>query len=370
MKALADRSRRRPQQAARAVPDVDGRRRTAGRRARHGRRRHHPPGRRHQRHRRLCRLPAIDARSGDRLARRLRPGDAPDRCRPLGGIDKVLDQPAIRQTPAGRAGKVLQFDTLLLLGFGPRTPQAATELPPRCIRNWPARRDGAGAFTRDPSRSSPSPPSPASSAACASAPFRSGSRTSSRRSAVDAADRRHDVGVLYAIRAPRVLAAFCRRRGTGRGWSSLAEPVQKSPGRSRPARRVERCRPRRRFGDRAGREGDARRPARPAALAAAGRCLPRRPCVDHGRLPHGRARGRHPGRHAPARRHRHQRADLGRHRHAGVRRRRSAAAHPDLLDHGRLRRRDLGGDPARAADAGHLRARRCCPPHICSTPWR
>ena len=46
----------------------------------------------------------------------------------LGGVDKVLDQPAIRQTPAGRAGKVLQFDILLLLGFGPRTPQAATEL--------------------------------------------------------------------------------------------------------------------------------------------------------------------------------------------------------------------------------------------------
>lgn len=46
----------------------------------------------------------------------------------LGGIDKVLDQPAIRQTPAGRAGKLLQFDILLLLGFGPRTPQAATEL--------------------------------------------------------------------------------------------------------------------------------------------------------------------------------------------------------------------------------------------------
>ena len=40
----------------------------------------------------------------------------------------MLDQPAIRQTPAGRAGKLLQFDILLLLGFGPRTPQAATEL--------------------------------------------------------------------------------------------------------------------------------------------------------------------------------------------------------------------------------------------------
>ena len=46
----------------------------------------------------------------------------------MGGVDKVLDQPAIRQTPAGRAGKLLQFDILLLLAFGPRTPQAATEL--------------------------------------------------------------------------------------------------------------------------------------------------------------------------------------------------------------------------------------------------
>lgn len=46
----------------------------------------------------------------------------------LGGVNKVLDQPAIRQTPAGRSGKLLQFDILLLLGFGPRTPQAATEL--------------------------------------------------------------------------------------------------------------------------------------------------------------------------------------------------------------------------------------------------
>ncbi len=46
----------------------------------------------------------------------------------MGGVDAILDQPALRQTPAGRAGKVLEFDTLLLLGFGPRTPQAAQEL--------------------------------------------------------------------------------------------------------------------------------------------------------------------------------------------------------------------------------------------------
>lgn len=46
----------------------------------------------------------------------------------MGGVPAVLDQPALSRTPAGRAGKVLQFDVLLLLGFGPRTPQAATEL--------------------------------------------------------------------------------------------------------------------------------------------------------------------------------------------------------------------------------------------------
>ena len=46
----------------------------------------------------------------------------------LGGPAKVLEQPALSRTPAGRDGKLLQFDALLLLGFGPRTPQAATEL--------------------------------------------------------------------------------------------------------------------------------------------------------------------------------------------------------------------------------------------------
>jgi iron complex transport system substrate-binding protein len=46
----------------------------------------------------------------------------------MGSIEKILAQPAISQTPAGKAGRVLQFDTLLLLGFGPRTPEAATQL--------------------------------------------------------------------------------------------------------------------------------------------------------------------------------------------------------------------------------------------------
>lgn len=46
----------------------------------------------------------------------------------MGGLQALTDQPILRQTPAGKAGRVVQFDALLLLGFGPRTPQAATQL--------------------------------------------------------------------------------------------------------------------------------------------------------------------------------------------------------------------------------------------------
>ncbi len=46
----------------------------------------------------------------------------------LGGIEAIRNQPALGQTPAGRDGRILAFDTLLLLGFGPRTPKAAVEL--------------------------------------------------------------------------------------------------------------------------------------------------------------------------------------------------------------------------------------------------
>lgn len=46
----------------------------------------------------------------------------------MGGLQAILDQPSLNRTPAGKAGKVLEFDALLLLGFGPRTPQAAAEL--------------------------------------------------------------------------------------------------------------------------------------------------------------------------------------------------------------------------------------------------
>lgn len=44
------------------------------------------------------------------------------------GNDDVLTHPALSQTPAARAGAILRMDGLLLLGFGPRTPQAAADL--------------------------------------------------------------------------------------------------------------------------------------------------------------------------------------------------------------------------------------------------
>jgi iron complex transport system substrate-binding protein len=46
----------------------------------------------------------------------------------LGGVDKIRNQPSLSQTPAGKDGRILAFDALLLLGFGPRTPKAATDL--------------------------------------------------------------------------------------------------------------------------------------------------------------------------------------------------------------------------------------------------
>jgi iron complex transport system substrate-binding protein len=45
-----------------------------------------------------------------------------------GGIDKVLDRPELLLTPAGQQRKAILMDGPLLLGFGPRTPQAVNEL--------------------------------------------------------------------------------------------------------------------------------------------------------------------------------------------------------------------------------------------------
>ncbi|MES1945556.1 putative Hemin-binding periplasmic protein HmuT,putative [Salinisphaera sp. PC39] len=46
----------------------------------------------------------------------------------LGGAAALRRHPAIAATPAGQAGRIVAMDMLLLLGFGPRTPQAVREL--------------------------------------------------------------------------------------------------------------------------------------------------------------------------------------------------------------------------------------------------
>jgi iron complex transport system substrate-binding protein len=45
-----------------------------------------------------------------------------------GGVDGLLKAPGLAQTPAGRARRVVALDALLLLGFGPRLPQAVAAL--------------------------------------------------------------------------------------------------------------------------------------------------------------------------------------------------------------------------------------------------
>jgi iron complex transport system substrate-binding protein len=46
----------------------------------------------------------------------------------LGGLSALAARPEIALTPAGQAGRIVSMDALLLLGFGPRTPQALSEL--------------------------------------------------------------------------------------------------------------------------------------------------------------------------------------------------------------------------------------------------
>lgn len=46
----------------------------------------------------------------------------------LGGLERVLARPEIALTPAGRAGRGIVMDGMLLLGFGPRTPEAVATL--------------------------------------------------------------------------------------------------------------------------------------------------------------------------------------------------------------------------------------------------
>jgi iron complex transport system substrate-binding protein len=46
----------------------------------------------------------------------------------MGGVDGVLSVPGVADTPAGRARRIVPYDDLLLLGFGPRLPLAIDEL--------------------------------------------------------------------------------------------------------------------------------------------------------------------------------------------------------------------------------------------------
>lgn len=46
----------------------------------------------------------------------------------IGGTDRLLAQPGLAATPAGRARRVVALDALALLGFGPRTPATVREL--------------------------------------------------------------------------------------------------------------------------------------------------------------------------------------------------------------------------------------------------
>jgi iron complex transport system substrate-binding protein len=49
----------------------------------------------------------------------------------FGGRQALLERPELASTQAGREGRLIVMDGLLLLGFGPRTPQAAAQLAAR-----------------------------------------------------------------------------------------------------------------------------------------------------------------------------------------------------------------------------------------------
>lgn len=55
----------------------------------------------------------------------------------LGGVDGLLQLPGLGQTPAGKAKRVVTLDDLLLLGFGPRTGEAALQLA-KALHSEPA----------------------------------------------------------------------------------------------------------------------------------------------------------------------------------------------------------------------------------------
>lgn len=48
--------------------------------------------------------------------------------RELGGVEGLLAEPGVGQTPAAESGRIVSMDDLYLLGFGPRTGQAVADL--------------------------------------------------------------------------------------------------------------------------------------------------------------------------------------------------------------------------------------------------
>ncbi|WP_225766194.1 hemin ABC transporter substrate-binding protein [Inquilinus sp. Marseille-Q2685] len=55
---------------------------------------------------------------------------------PNGGIEKIAALPVFAQTPAARTGRIIAMDSLYLLGFGPRTPQAVRDLAAAIHPGW------------------------------------------------------------------------------------------------------------------------------------------------------------------------------------------------------------------------------------------
>jgi iron complex transport system substrate-binding protein len=49
---------------------------------------------------------------------------ADDAVKAMGGMEAFRARPEIAMTPAAKSGRIVAMDTLLLLGFGPRTPEA------------------------------------------------------------------------------------------------------------------------------------------------------------------------------------------------------------------------------------------------------
>ena len=82
---------------------------------------------------------AIDAFSGYRVLTPEAAGSAApdvilttdDALKSAGGAAAFAANPALALTPAGRAGRVIAMDDLLLLGFGPRLPLAVSQLSDR-----------------------------------------------------------------------------------------------------------------------------------------------------------------------------------------------------------------------------------------------